>query len=326
MVDKRGVRVRTEERWLWVEVVDGKGLGFGGGIVNFRDRRCCHVPMSASGFLLARSMFTETSKTMNDTADICVDKTMEFVSNQAPKMIESVAPKFGEVAAAAADSSLPVAALQYAIDGIHIFTGLNWWASIAITTLIVNTFLFPIMIKKVRAEAYLYDLIKGLSYKEIKEKAEEKSDCPSFKRASNTYMNGAFIRIPVFFTFYYAIEKMVELVPSFTTGGSSWFLDLTTSDPFFILPSIFACSYWMGAEANKRGMEGNQPNYIRLRAEILSSVFYALMFIGLAGFSKAFFCYGIANNLSYFVYGLILKQPSVKKRLKIPDIQHPPQA
>jgi YidC/Oxa1 family membrane protein insertase len=43
----------------------------------------------------------------------------------------AVAPAFpasfpGEVAAAAADSFPPVAALQYVIDAVHSFTGLNW--------------------------------------------------------------------------------------------------------------------------------------------------------------------------------------------------------
>jgi YidC/Oxa1 family membrane protein insertase len=36
------------------------------------------------------------------------------------------APYPGEVAAAAADSFLPVAALQHVIDAVHSFTGLNW--------------------------------------------------------------------------------------------------------------------------------------------------------------------------------------------------------
>jgi YidC/Oxa1 family membrane protein insertase len=36
------------------------------------------------------------------------------------------APYPGEVAAAAADSFLPVAALQHVFDAVHSFTGLNW--------------------------------------------------------------------------------------------------------------------------------------------------------------------------------------------------------
>ncbi|KAL0853689.1 hypothetical protein Bca101_058841 [Brassica carinata] len=41
-------------------------------------------------------------------------------------------PAVNEVAIAAADSAFPVAALQHLIDGVHSFTGLNWWASIAL--------------------------------------------------------------------------------------------------------------------------------------------------------------------------------------------------
>ncbi|GJV48894.1 mitochondrial inner membrane protein OXA1-like protein [Tanacetum coccineum] len=52
-----------------------------------------------------------------------------------------------EVAIAAADSWLPVAAFQYAFDGIHNFTGLNWWASIVIATVIIRTLSIPISIK-----------------------------------------------------------------------------------------------------------------------------------------------------------------------------------
>lgn len=52
--------------------------------------------------------------------DVLADKFTELVSSQA-------APVVSEVAVAAVDSSFPFAALQYAIDGIHTFTGLNWY-------------------------------------------------------------------------------------------------------------------------------------------------------------------------------------------------------
>ena len=82
--------------------------------------------MTTSGFLLARNMSTtigdgsgtEKIEYMTDMADLLADKTMEVVSTQAPAV--------SEVAVAAADSWMPVAALQYAIDGVHNFTGMNW--------------------------------------------------------------------------------------------------------------------------------------------------------------------------------------------------------
>lgn len=61
------------------------------------------------------------SDKINDTgyfAEVITDKTLEVVTSQAPAV--------SEVAVAAADSFPPVAALQYLIDGVHSFTGLNW--------------------------------------------------------------------------------------------------------------------------------------------------------------------------------------------------------
>lgn len=56
-------------------------------------------------------------------AGVLTDTTFDaaaVVASAAP------APFPGEVAAAAADSFLPVAALQYLIDGVHSVTGFNW--------------------------------------------------------------------------------------------------------------------------------------------------------------------------------------------------------
>ena len=61
---------------------------------------------------------------MTDVADVLADSTMDSVASQAPVV--------NEVAIAAADSFLPVQALQYVIDAVHFYTGLNWWVSLSI--------------------------------------------------------------------------------------------------------------------------------------------------------------------------------------------------
>ncbi|XP_071695817.1 mitochondrial inner membrane protein OXA1-like [Rutidosis leptorrhynchoides] len=107
------------------------------------------------------------------------------------------------------------------------------------------------------------------------------------------------VRVPLFVTYFYAIENMVDKVPSFTTGGMSWFFDLTTPDPFFILPLMFTCTYMMSAllEPN-RGMKrkGFELHVAAFEGAVVYSIFN--------GFPMAFFCYGIANNLSQFVFKL----------------------
>ncbi|KAK1438509.1 hypothetical protein QVD17_04318 [Tagetes erecta] len=314
------------------------GFGGGGGGVRFRDPRWSHafgVPMTTSGILLARNMSTtvgdadEANKIdyMYDMADVLADKTMEVVSTQAPAV--------SEVAVAAADSWLPVAALQYAIDGIHNFTGLNWWASIVITTLIIRTLAVPIMINQLKATTKLTILRPELEA--IREEMQSRDMSPSavaegqekmkrvFKEhgvSTFTPLKGLLIQGPVFVSFFLAIQNMVDKVPSFKTGGTSWFLDLTTADPFYILPFLTAFSFWITVEFNmQEGLEGN-PAAGTMKN--VSRGFAALTVPLTATFPKALFCYWITSNLFSLVYGLIIKKPSVKKMLNVPIIVPPP--
>lgn len=58
---------------------------------------------------------------MSTTTTAAADKI-----NVVMDTVAQAAPAANEVAIAAADSYLPVAALQHVIDAVHNFTGLNW--------------------------------------------------------------------------------------------------------------------------------------------------------------------------------------------------------
>ncbi|RWW60309.1 hypothetical protein BHE74_00032705 [Ensete ventricosum] len=60
---------------------------------------------------------------IKDVAEVLSDSSVE-TATLAAAAVPSPFP--GEVAAAAADSFLPVAALQHLIDAVHSFSGLNW--------------------------------------------------------------------------------------------------------------------------------------------------------------------------------------------------------
>ncbi|KAI5406160.1 hypothetical protein KIW84_052775 [Lathyrus oleraceus] len=76
-----------------------------------------------------RGLDSDRITAMTDVADVLIDTTMETVASQAPVS--------SEVAITAADSYLPVQALQYVIDVVHSFSGRNWWASRVLITLLI---------------------------------------------------------------------------------------------------------------------------------------------------------------------------------------------
>jgi YidC/Oxa1 family membrane protein insertase len=64
---------------------------------------------------------------LSDPAAGQMDVAAGLLSDAATSVVPTFPASFpGEVAAAAADSFAPVAALQYVIDAVHSFTGLNW--------------------------------------------------------------------------------------------------------------------------------------------------------------------------------------------------------
>lgn len=90
----------------------------------FQDRRFVIPPVS--GLAFSRNMSStsvgdgaaEKIEIMTDVADAFANKTVEVASLAVPVV--------NEVAVAASDSFLPVAALQYMVDYVHSFTGFSW--------------------------------------------------------------------------------------------------------------------------------------------------------------------------------------------------------
>lgn len=75
---------------------------------------------SSNGSKLTEDFTNALKEESRDLADVLTEKSMEITQ------VAATSPAIGEVATAAADSAPPVAALQYVIDGVHSFTGLNW--------------------------------------------------------------------------------------------------------------------------------------------------------------------------------------------------------
>ncbi|KAJ0231399.1 Mitochondrial inner membrane protein OXA1 [Hirschfeldia incana] len=301
------------------------GGGGGGGL---------HVPASASAFAFYRYMSSahgvgsEKIGVINDIAEVITDSAaLQDVPAQAAAAV-------GEVALAANDSFLPIAALQHCIDMVHCYTGLEWWASIVLATVLIRSSTVPLLIKqmkdtmklslmKPRLEAIREEMQnKGMDQVTMAEGQKKmKNLFKEYGVTPFTPMKGMLIQGPLFICFFLAIRNMAEKVPSFQTGGALWFTDLTTPDSLYILPVITALTFLITVELNaQEGMEGNPM------AGTIKNVFrgFALLTVPMTmSFPQAIFCYWITSNLFSLTYGLVIKRPQVKKMLKIPELPPP---
>ncbi|KAF3628377.1 putative long chain acyl-CoA synthetase 4-like [Capsicum annuum] len=297
----------------------------------FQDWRFCAphlmIPMN-SGSMFTRNMSSsvgggaEKIEYISEVAELA-DKAVEAVASQVPAV--------NEVAIAAADSFLPVQALQYLIDYVHIFTGLDWWASIIATTILIRCITLPLMINQLKATSKFAILKPKLDA--INEEMQNRGMAPAAVAEGQqkmqaamkqhgvtpfTPLKGIIIQGPVFVSFFMAISNMVEKVPSFRQGGVLWFTDLTVPDSMYIFPILTALTFWITVECNaQEGLEGN-PSAKTIKN--VSRAFAALTIPFTAGFPKAVFCYWMTSNIFSLSYGLVVKNPAVKKFLGVPIV------
>ncbi|PRQ17431.1 putative membrane insertase OXA1/ALB3/YidC, membrane insertase YidC/Oxa1 [Rosa chinensis] len=311
--------------------LDSKVSGFGGFAQN---RRISNALLSSppAGFGFARNMSTaggggaDKIGLFSDVPEILSDTTVQAVTSQLPVV--------NEVAIAAADSYLPVKGLQYLIDYVHTTAGLSWWAAIVVTTLLIRSCTVPLLVNQLKATAKLTLMRPRLE--ELKQEMEEKGmDLGAkieyqkkikmlFKEygcSPLTPLKGLFIQAPVFISFFLAISNMAEKVPSFKDGGAYWFVDLTTPDPMYIFPVLAGLTFLITVECNlQEGMEGNPV------AKTMKNVSRGMAVLTVPftmGFPKAVFCYWVTSNLFSLGYGIVIKNPFVKKTLGLPQLPTP---
>ncbi|KAK6158402.1 hypothetical protein DH2020_005716 [Rehmannia glutinosa] len=191
----------------------------------------------------------EKIEILNDMVGVLGDKAVE------------VAPVANEVAVAAADSFFPVAALQYLIEYVHIYTGFDWWASIAVTTLLIRSCQLPLIVNQLKSTTKFTLLRPKLEA--IKEEMQDRDMSPNavaegqarMKKLFKEYgvtpftpLKGLLISAPIFCSFFFAVNNMAEKVPSFKEGGAFWFTDLTTPDTMYIFPVLTALTFWITVE------------------------------------------------------------------------------
>ncbi|KAH6801861.1 hypothetical protein C2S51_033307 [Perilla frutescens var. frutescens] len=210
--------------------------------------------------------------------------------------------------AAAELGSFPVDACQYLIDHVHTFTGLNWWASIALCTILIRTLLLPCTIYHIKATTiYAHTRPQVV---EIEEEIKSRDKSPlagavAQARIRKLYNQYGFTRtiplasyvtactpLPFRFFFFVAINNMAGKVESFKDGGAFWFTDLTTRDATIILPVLAAFAFWMAlrCHADPRFGYGGRAVAAALTLPIAASA----------------------------------PKPEVKKMLGIPDVAEPP--
>ena len=173
--------------------------------------------------------------------------------------------------------------LYWLLDLFHGLTG-NWGWSIILLTLLIKLAFFHLSAKSYRSMAHMRRVAPRL--KEIKEKyADDRQRMNQammdlYKTEKINPLGGCLpilVQIPVFIALYWVLLESVELRHAPWIG---WIQDLTSPDPWFILPIIMGASMLLQFKLNPAPMDPVQEKVMMIMPFVLT-VFFAFFPAGL---------------------------------------------
>lgn len=160
---------------------------------------------------------------------------------------------------------------------VHSFTG-NWGMAIILATLVLKLLFYPLSEASGRSMAKMKTLaprIKNLqeTYKDEREKLA-KATMELYRKEKVNPAAGCLpmlIQIPVFLAFYWVLLESVEMRQAPFVG---WITDLSSRDPWFILPVIMAAANFIQFKLNPQmGTDPVQQKIFMLMPLIMSVTF-----------------------------------------------------
>jgi YidC/Oxa1 family membrane protein insertase len=173
--------------------------------------------------------------------------------------------------------------LYWLLDLFHGLTG-NWGWSIILLTLLIKLAFFHLSAKSYRSMAHMRRVAPRL--KEIKEKYSDdrqrmnQAMMDLYKTEKINPLGGCLpilVQIPVFIALYWVLLESVELRHAPWIG---WIQDLTSPDPWFILPIIMGASMLLQFKLNPAPMDPVQEKVMMIMPFVLT-IFFAFFPAGL---------------------------------------------
>lgn len=217
------------------------------------------------------------------------------------------------------------------IENLHLSWQIPYWEAIVLTTIGLRVCLLPLSIKTAQGSARMAKvrpLLQKVSDAMKRDPQAQKMDRRQAYAAQskalmaqhkvNPLMSLAMplVQLPVFMSFFFALQAMGGHFPGMESGGMLWFEDLTAPDSNLILPVMNAASFLVMVELGADGMgSGAQTQTFKWVMRGLALGMTPLTM----NLPTGLFVYWTANNAISVSQATVMKLPAVKRALDIPD-------
>jgi len=197
--------------------------------------------------------------------------------------------------------------------------GLSWWQDIIILTLASRVLLFPLTLigqkNAVRLKNANPDLQElnsqpmGIERQAQLFKIHEKHGA-----SMKTTALCGLAQAPIFISMFTAFRNLGLYDPTYMTGGTQWFMDLSLADPYYILPAVATLASIANIQFNVDGAVGATSSMKRVvqLVVVFAGFFWATLESGCCLYIVVTTLYGIAQHM-------VLSLPSVRKLLNFPE-------
>ncbi|WKE65678.1 membrane protein insertase YidC [Gallaecimonas kandeliae] len=189
----------------------------------------------------------------------------------------------------------------------------NWGFAIILLTLLVRGAMFPLTKAQFTSMAKMRNLQPKIAA--LKERFGDDRQRMSqgmmelYKKEGVNPLGGCFpllLQMPIFMALYYVLQESVELRQA---PFMLWIHDLSTKDPFFVLPLLFVASMWFSQRLNPSTITDPMQQKVMQFMPIMMGVFFAFFPAGLV-------LYWTVSNLVSITQQLIIYKGLEKKGLK----------
>lgn len=257
-----------------------------------------------------------SSSTTPETAAETLSTTADQLTTQADIAVASSSSSFSELILTPAMTML---------NGVHDVTNLPWWISIALSTILIRCALLPFTLLTMRSSATMQALQPEIALRREAVMAAAKSgdrllankkqaEMQTFMRDAGVapfrVLLGPLVQFPVFISFFISIRRLATTDPTFSTGGTAWFTDLSIMDPTFVLPVVCAATLLAMTE-----LGGDSGQKITPQMKLFMRAIGVLSVPMTYWFPSAVFCYWIPNNCFSVSLGAAMRVPITRKLL-----------
>ncbi|KAI8319895.1 hypothetical protein GQ54DRAFT_292176 [Martensiomyces pterosporus] len=251
-----------------------------------------------------------------------------------PNIATQAAMQIGDLAKHGLDTYWPTRMFEYALEFIHVTSGLPWWATIAVSVVAIRAALFPLAVYGQKNIALLNNHKPELSVlMEKQQRAAATGDVITSSRAMQEVrtfykkrgispvkggLAGA-ASAPFMMALFFALKDLATIPEAqMHTGGLWWFTDLTVPDPYYILP-VLSCMGMMSVIELQSRM--NSATAQSQQAKIIMRVVGVAMAYFTAGLPADVFMFWVVNNLISLGQVGLFHSAAFRRRFGITEVE-----